>query len=77
MPAVIFHVADPLSPDGIQRCGRCGFVLNDYRGVMVPHGTPPLRGWEAGARIVILAGNPRYSYIVQGAGIGFAASFIR
>jgi hypothetical protein len=73
MSAVIFHVAGALRPDGVQRCARCGFVLSDYRDTMVPHGSPPLMGWEPGSRIVVLEGNPRHTYVLQGAGLGFAA----
>jgi len=33
---------------GIQTCVICGAVITDYRGTMVPDGTPPLRGFPAG-----------------------------
>lgn len=57
----MIHVAGPLDHEGLQRCTRCGYILTDYRGAMVPIDQPPLSGWEAGASIEVITGNPRYS----------------
>ena len=48
---------------GVQVCRRCGVVLTDYRGAMVPEEDAhlPLRGWAEGAAIEVSEGNPRYS----------------
>lgn len=54
------HLADHFDEPGVQRCRRCGYILTDYRNVMVPDGTPPLRGWEVGAAIEVITGNPTY-----------------
>ena len=47
---------------GVQLCTRCGAVLTDYRGAMVPEADAdkPLRGWPAGASVVVSGGNPRF-----------------
>ena len=45
----------------VQRCDRCGEVLNDYRNTMYPDGQPPPSGFAVGANIEVKRGNPRYS----------------
>ena len=50
---------------GIQRCRRCGAILSDYRGAMIPEGDPPLAGWAIGARIEVVDGNPRSSWVTE------------
>lgn len=57
----MIHLAGPLDDTGVQRCERCGYVLTDYRGAMVPTGSPPLRGWDEGAHVEVITGNPKYS----------------
>lgn len=51
--------------EGLQRCDRCGYVLTDYRNAAVPIGTPPLRGWEAGAFVEVLTGYPKSSVLTD------------
>lgn len=54
------HVAGPLVAL-MQRCVRCGEVLNDYRGAMVPADDPrPLGGWQPGAHVEVFRGFPSY-----------------
>lgn len=48
-----------LDTQGLQYCDRCGEVLTDYRGAMIPVGDPPLAGWATGAFVEITEGNPR------------------
>lgn len=43
----IKHISGEMT-DGVQKCVVCGHILSDYRGTMVPAGTPPLRGWNPG-----------------------------
>jgi hypothetical protein len=62
---MMVHVAGPLQADGLQLCRRCGFVLTDYRGAMVPEGQPPLGGWADGAHVKVLDGWPRYSGVTD------------
>lgn len=56
------HEAGPMVA-GVQVCRRCGEVLADYRGAMVPEedAHKALRGWTEGAAIEVSEGNPRYS----------------
>lgn len=54
-----------MSKDGIQLCTRCDAILTDYRNAMVPEGDPPLRGWEEGASIEVIEGNPRAFFTVD------------
>jgi hypothetical protein len=58
------HVAGPLV-DWVQRCARCGEVLSDYRGSMVPVGDPPPIGWAVGAYIEIEGINPIQSWVTN------------
>ena len=55
------HIAGEFDAAGVQRCTRCGYILTDYRNVMVPTGSPPLSGWEVGGAVEVITGNPRYS----------------
>lgn len=55
----MIHEAGPLDAVGLQICVRCGVILTDYRGAMVPDGSGPLGGWETGAAIDVYEGNPR------------------
>lgn len=57
----MIHRAGMMDEAGVQLCVRCCYILNDYRNAMVPDGTPPLRGWEPGAAVEVIPGNPRYS----------------
>ncbi len=52
---------------GIQLCRRCGAILSDYRGAMIPIGDPPLVGWAIGAHVEISEGNPRSSFVTDAA----------
>lgn len=54
----MIHLPGPLDPTGVQRCTRCGLVLTDWRGAMVPDtDTRPLSGWAEGVPLdVSLAG---------------------
>jgi hypothetical protein len=47
------HVAGPLV-EWVQRCSRCGYVLNDYRNSMIPEGDPPPRGWAVGVFVEVV-----------------------
>lgn len=51
-PKVRVHVAGVLR-DEVQRCIRCGQILSDYRGAMVPRGSRPLSGFAVGAPIAM------------------------
>jgi hypothetical protein len=51
------HIVGEMTEEGIQGCVICGEIITDYRGAMVPEGTPPLRGFDAGD-IYVLKGNP-------------------
>jgi hypothetical protein len=62
----MIHVAGKMI-DWVQPCTRCGEVLSDYRNAMYPEGTPPPSGWEEGAHIEVLTGNPRYSGVTDAA----------
>lgn len=57
----MIHVAGILDLEGVQRCERCGEILTDYRNSMVVFGSPALQGWENGAHVEVITGNPRYS----------------
>ena len=48
MSVSIEHLAGEMDRGGVQVCTRCGEIITDYRGVMVPDGTPPLRGFAPG-----------------------------
>jgi len=64
----VVHVAGPMAADGLQLCARCGCVLTDYRGSMVPSedATKPLRGWRPGAHVeVSYYGAARFSDLVE------------
>lgn len=63
----MIHVVDIFDLEGVQRCRRCGEILTDYRNAMVPEGSPPLSGWEIGAHVEVITGNPRYSGITDDA----------
>jgi len=56
----MIHVAGDYE-DGVQRCDRCGVILTDHRGAMVPVGSGPLGAWEPGAHVEVITGNPKYS----------------
>ncbi len=46
------HVAGPL--EGlVQRCSRCGAILNDYTNAMVPEGSGRLNGFAEGAHVEV------------------------
>lgn len=62
MPVV--HVAAVMDPSGVQVCERCGVILSDYRGAMVPEedAGKPLTGWATGAHVEVWEGNPRALY---------------
>jgi len=60
------HEAGPLE-NAVQLCRRCGAVLSDYRGAMIPIGDPPLVGWAIGAHVEISDGNPRSSWVTAAA----------
>lgn len=57
------HLAGPYDPQSaVQRCDRCGVLLTDNRGAMVPADDPrPLGGWATGAHVEVEGTNPRYS----------------
>lgn len=63
-PAGAIHQAGMLDHQGLQLCTRCGLVLTDYRGAMVPEGQPPLQGWAPGASIEVFPGNPTQLVVV-------------
>lgn len=67
MSEATIHQAGAMREDGTQPCARCGYLVSDYRNTMAPEGTPLLRGWELGASIEVVEGNPRYSGVVTGA----------
>lgn len=55
------HEAGPVIDGMIQRCVRCGFVLNDYTFALgFAHSRqpmPPLQGWQLGASVEVLGGD--------------------
>jgi hypothetical protein len=51
--------------NGIQVCVYCGEILTDYRGAMVPDGTPPLLGFAPGAKVEVTPGWPKQSIVVD------------
>ena len=53
------HVSGEMTSEGVQNCVICGETLTDYRGSMVPKGSPPLRGFKCGELIYIKEGNPK------------------
>jgi len=58
------HQAGPVVDGVLQRCTRCGFVLNDYRFALGPAGAaaaPPLVGWAIGASVQVFDGDPNLS----------------
>jgi hypothetical protein len=64
----MIHVAGEMTSEGVQRCERCGAILTDYRGAMVPDGQGPLGGgWAVGAHVEVLTGNPKYSGLTDDA----------
>jgi hypothetical protein len=60
------HEAGPLE-HAVQLCRRCGAVLSDYRGAMIPIGDPPLVGWAIGAHVEVDGDNPRSSWVTEAA----------
>lgn len=61
----MIHEAGRMTVDGVQRCVRCSEILTDYRGSMVPAGTPPLGGFADGAYVEVSGRNPRFSDVVD------------
>lgn len=63
------HLAGPYDPESaVQRCQRCGVLLTDHRGAMVPADDPrPLGGWAEGAFVEVITGNPKYSGVTSDA----------
>ena len=61
------HQAGPMI-GAVQVCSRCGIILTDYRGAMVPEedADKPLRGWAEGAWIEVSVGNPIYMGVTDG-----------
>jgi hypothetical protein len=57
------HVADVLDESGLQLCQRCRRILVDYRGTMIPAGSPSLNGWPVGAFVEVDGENPRSSVL--------------
>lgn len=51
---ITIHVAGPMT-SLVQRCSRCGVVLADYNGAMVPSSDlgKTLGGWAEGAHIEV------------------------
>lgn len=37
--------------DWVQKCVRCGYVLNDHRNAAWPHGQEPPTGYKVGASV--------------------------
>ncbi len=60
------HEAGPLD-GGVQVCRRCGGILSDYRGAMIPIGDPPLTGWAIGAFVEVQGERPRSSWVTEAA----------
>jgi hypothetical protein len=60
----MIHVAGAME-NLVQVCTRCGYVLTDYRGAMVPEGSQPLRGWAEGSNIEIIGHNPKGLWVVD------------
>lgn len=54
--AGMIHIAGVLDDQGVQRCVRCGVVLINYNGAMVPVGSRPLGGWRQGAAVEVMGG---------------------
>lgn len=61
------HIAGPMSADGVQLCVRCGHILTDYRGAMVPteDAKKPLGGWAVGAHVETEGANPAWSGVTN------------
>lgn len=61
------HIAGPLDESGVQTCTRCGYVLTDYRGAMVPDADrdKPLGGWAEGAHVEVIEGFPTYKGVTD------------
>ena len=49
MAKYIKHIVGEMDESGMQMCVICGKVITDYRGAMTPIGSPPLKGFDAGA----------------------------
>jgi len=65
------HQAGPIVGGELQKCTRCGFVLNDCRFAMgFSNGRtrpPALRGWEIGAAIEVIDGDVTASGLTDAA----------
>lgn len=64
------HVAGPVVDGLLQRCTRCGFVLNDYRfalGLSPKTPVPALVGWQIGASIEVFDGDVNHAGLTDAA----------
>lgn len=59
------HEAGPLEASGLQLCRRCQRILTDYRGAMIPIGSPSLVGWAIGAHVWVDGENPRAAWVTE------------
>lgn len=55
------HVAGAMI-NGVQRCTRCGAVLEDITCAAWPEGEPAPQGWRPNAIIGRIRGNPTFTY---------------
>lgn len=60
----MIHLAGVLFA-GVQICTRCGDVLTDYRGAMVPEGQEALAGWAIGAFVETGGTNPKWQSLTS------------
>lgn len=67
--AVALHIAGPMV-DWVQKCTRCGGVLNDYRDASWPDDQSPPKGFEVDARVESLSETSRVLFVVPADSLG-------